>query len=297
MSKLYWDQTGERFYEAGVKECALYVASGSGYGKGVAWNGLTKIGESPEGADATDLWANDNKYATFRSVEKFGGSIEAYTYPDEFMACDGSATVIPGFSLGQQSRRLFGLVYKTTVGNDIDGFDKGYKLHIVYGATCSPSSKDYETINDSPDAIKFSWSFETTPVNVSGYKATSYLMFDSTKVPAAKMQALEEILYGTASSDARLPMPDEIVALMSTGAREYAVVLNTVGGELDASKNITSYEGNNAEAIDLPTSDDITKEGYTFAGWVEVSDVSTVVTTIPVGSTGDKEYIATWTST
>lgn len=220
MPKLKWDQTGERFYEAGVKEAALYVVQSGVYGTGVPWNGLTKIGESPEGADATDLWANDSKYATFRSVEKFGGSIEAYTYPDEFAECDGSATIIPGFTAGQQSRKMFGLVYKTTVGNDTDGFDKGYKIHIVYGATCSPSSKDYETINDSPDAIKFSWSFETTPVPITGYKPTSYLCFDSTKLAAEKMALLEAKLYGTdggsgeEGTEATLPTPDEIIALL-----------------------------------------------------------------------------------
>ena len=295
MSKLLWDQTGERFYEAGIKNVALFVTSGGVYGAGVAWNGVTKITESPDGADANDLWADDMKYASFRSAEKFNGSIEAYTYPDEWQECDGSVNIIPGFSLGQQNRKVFGLVYKTTIGNDVEGFEKGYKLHIVYGATASPSSRDYSTINDNPDAISFSWDFETTPVTVEGYKSTSHLEFDSTKIPSSKMEALEAIVFGDNSHDARLPLPAEVIALMTDGTRIYGVKLNPVGGTLDASKNITTYT--TGTAVTLPVAADITKEGYTFAGWVEVNDVSTVVTTIPDNATGDKEYIATWTST
>lgn len=296
MSKLLWDQTGERYFEAGIKNVALFVMNSGVYGTGVAWSGVTKVSESPDGADATELWADDIKYAVFRSAEKFKGSIEAYTYPDEWAECDGSVSVIPGFTLGQQARKVFGLVYKTTIGNDTDGFEKGYKLHIVYGATASPSSKDFETINDSPDAITFSWDFETTPINIEGYKATAHLEFDSTKIPAATLKTLEDILYGTNASDPRLPLPDEIIALMAEGTRTYAVKLNTVGGTLAAGKDITSYQDADLP-VTLPVAADVTKEGYTFAGWVEVNDVSTVVTTIPAASTGDKEYIATYTST
>lgn len=295
MAKLLWDQTGERYFEAGVKNVALFVTDAGVYGTGVAWNGVTKITESPDGADANDLWADDMKYASFRSAEKFNGSIEAYTYPDEWQECDGSANIIPGFSLGQQLRKVFGLVYKTTIGNDVEGFEKGYKLHIVYGATASPSSRDYSTINDNPDAISFSWDFETTPVVVDGYKSTSHLEFDSTKIPAAKMAELEAIVYGDASSDARLPLPAELIALMTDGERIYGVKLNTVGGTLAAGKNITTYT--TGTAVDLPTSSDITKEGYSFTGWVEVNDVTTTVTEIPDTATGDKEYIAKWTET
>lgn len=294
MAKMLWDQVGEKYYETGVKEAALFVMNNSVYGTGVPWNGLTKAGESPEGADNTDLWANDAKYASFRSAEKYGGTIEAYTYPDEFAQCDGSVSIIPGFKIGQQTRKIFGFVYKTSVGNDTDGLDKGYKIHIVYGATCSPSSKDYETINDSPDAIKFSWSFETTPVAVTGHKPTSYLEFDSTKIPASKMQALEEIIYGTPSSDPRLPLPDEIITLMTTGVRAYAVKLNAVGGVVTAGHDVTSYV--TGTEVTLPTADYVTKEGYTFAGWVSVEDVTTTVTKIADDDEGDKEFIATWTA-
>ena len=295
MPKLKWDQTGERFYEAGVKNVALYVMNQGAYSTGVPWNGVSKVSESPDGADATDLWANDSKYASFRSTEKFNGSIEAYTYPDEWAECDGSVNVIPGFSIGQQARKVFGLVFKTTIGNDTDGFEKGYKLHIIYGATASPSSKDFETINDNPDAIVFNWDFETTPIDVSGYKPTSHLEFDSTKIPASKMSALEDILYGSNSGTARLPLPDEVIALMSTGARSYGVILTTVGGVLAAGKDIHSYEA--GDEVTLPVAADITKEGYTFAGWYEVNDLTTLVTKIATTDTGDKEFIASWTST
>ena len=294
MARLLWDQTGERFYEAGVKNVALFVTTAGAYGAGVAWNGVTKITESPDGADANDLWADDMKYASFRSAEKFNGSIEAYTYPDEWCECDGSANIIPGFSLGQQTRKVFGLVYKTTIGNDVEGFEKGYKLHIVYGATASPSSRDYSTINDNPDAISFSWDFETTPVTVDGYKSTSHLEFDSTKIPSAKMQALEDIIYGSVSADARLPLPAEIITLMTTGVRAYGVKLNAVGGVIDPAKDIKTYV--TGTEVTLPVAADMTKEGYTFSAWYEVNDLTTSVTKIATTDTGDKEFIATWTA-
>lgn len=215
MSKLVWDQTGERYYETGVKQGVLYPLSNDGkYNLGVAWNGLTAVTESPSGAEATPLYADDIKYLNLISNEEFGGTIEAYTYPDEFAECDGSAALVTGVMIGQQPRKTFGLCYRTTVGNDIVNNDYGYKLHLVYGALAAPSEKAYATINDSPEAITFSWEFSTTPVNVTGHKPTACITIDSTKCDKAKLAALEAILYGGESTEARLPLPDEIAQLM-----------------------------------------------------------------------------------
>lgn len=224
--KLVWDKTGEHFYETGVKNGVLYPMSASGtYPKGVAWNGLTAITESPSGAEATALYADDIKYLNLMSNEEFGATVEAYTYPDEFAECDGSASLTEGVYIGQQARKTFGLCYRTTLGNDAKGNDYGYKLHIIYGAMASPSEKAYSTINDSPDAITFSWELSTTPVAVANFKPTASLTIDSTKVDTAKLTALEEILYGkdgtgedhtTGAVDPRLPLPDEIAILMKT---------------------------------------------------------------------------------
>lgn len=221
MSKLVWDQTGEHYYETGVKMGVLYPQSASGtYPKGVAWNGLTAVTESPSGAEATPLYADDTKYLNLYSAEEFGATIEAYTYPDEFAECDGSAEVATGVTIGQQKRKAFGLCYRTTIGNDTEGNDHGYKIHIIYGAMASPSEKAYATINDSPEAITFSWEVTTTPVSVSGFKPTASVTIDSTKVNEAKLKQLEAILYGDNGSssiaDARLPLPDEIVTLIGT---------------------------------------------------------------------------------
>lgn len=219
MSKLVWDNTGNRLYETGVKNGVLYVQSSSGtYPKGVAWNGLTAVTESPSGAEATPLYADDTKYLNLMSAEEFGATIEAYTYPEEFEACDGSASLVDGVSIGQQKRTPFGLCYRTTIGNDTDGNDHGYKLHIIYGALASPSEKAYASINDSPEAITFSWEVTTTPVSVSGFKPTASLVIDSTKADQTKLTALETILYGSDSepgTDPRLPLPDEIKTLMT----------------------------------------------------------------------------------
>ena len=220
MAKLVWDKTGERYYETGVKQGVLYVQDASGaYPEGVAWNGLTAVTESPSGAEATALYADDIKYLNLISTEEFGATIEAYTYPDEFAECDGSASLATGVSIGQQKRKAFGLCYRTTVGNDVDGNDHGYKLHIIYGAIASPSEKAYSTINDSPEAITFSWEVTTTPVSVSGFKPTANLTIDSTKVTPEKLAALEAILYGSdteTSKEPRLPLPNEIATLMGT---------------------------------------------------------------------------------
>lgn len=196
MSKLIWDQTGERLYETGVKNGVLYIPTNGVYNKGVAWNGLTAVTESPSGAEATALYADDIKYLSLMSTEEFGATVEAYTYPDEFAQCDGSASLATGVMIGQQPRKTFGLSYKTTVGNDVDGNDYGYKLHLIYGALAAPSEKAYSTINDSPEAITFSWEITTTPVNVTGAKPTASITIDSTKADAEKLAALEKILYG-----------------------------------------------------------------------------------------------------
>lgn len=219
MSKLVWDATGERLYETGVKQGVLYVRDASGaYPKGVAWNGLTAVTESPSGAEPSPLYADDIKYLNLMSAEELGGTIEAYTYPDEFKACNGEADLVAGVSIGQQSRKTFGVSYRTVIGNDVESNEYGYKLHLVYGALASVSEKAYATINDSPEAITFSWEFSTTPVNVSGFKPTSIITIDSTKVDAEKLAALEAILYGSDSEEARLPLPDEIATMMGAQA-------------------------------------------------------------------------------
>ena len=226
MSKLVWDKTGERLYETGVKNGVLYpldTTKGT-YPLGVAWNGLTAVTESPSGAEATALYADDIKYLNLLSNEEFGATIEAYTYPDEFAVCDGSASPTAGLYVNQQARKAFGMCYRSVLGNDEENNDHGYKLHIIYNALAAPSEKNYQTINDSPEAITFSWEVSTTPVAVTGYKPTAHLVIDSTKVDATKLAALETILYGKDATTepaseavvARLPLPDEIISLLKT---------------------------------------------------------------------------------
>lgn len=220
MSKLVWDADGQRKYETGTNKGVLYPrGDDNAYKSGVAWNGLTGVTESPSGAEPTDLWADNMKYLTMRSAEDLGATVTAYTYPDEFGECDGSATVTPGMKIGQQSRRSFGLCYQTAVGNDVVGNDYAYKIHILYGCTASPSERGYTTINDSPEAIEFSWELTTTPVNVEGYKPTSIVTIDSsefkTEEAKAKLQALEDKLYGTEDTEPTLLLPDEIKALLT----------------------------------------------------------------------------------
>lgn len=212
--KLIWDQTGERFYETGVDHGVLYPVKDGAYSAGVAWNGLTAVTESPSGAEASPIYADNIKYLNLVSAEEFGATIEAYTYPDEFAECDGSASIATGVYIGQQSRKTFGLSYRTVLGNDVDSNDYGYKLHLIYGALAAPSEKGYSTINDSPEAITFSWEVTTTPVNVAGFKPTACVTIDSTKADADKLAALEAILYGSEDAEARLPLPDEIVSIM-----------------------------------------------------------------------------------
>ena len=218
MPKLTWDNTGERIFETGVKQGVLYPIQSDGkYTKGVAWNGLTAVTESPSGAEATALYADDIKYLNLLSNEEFGATIEAYTYPDEFAECDGSAELATGVMIGQQKRKIFGLCYRTTIGNDVEGNDYGYKLHLVYGCLAAPSEKGYSTINDNPDAITFSWEVTTTPVNVEGFKPTSQITIDSTKADPTKLAALEAVLYGGEATEAKLPLPDEVATLMTAG--------------------------------------------------------------------------------
>ena len=215
MAVLEWDVTGQRNYETGVNKGVLYPLSDEGkYDLGVAWSGLTAVTESPSGAESNPLYADNIKYLDLRSAEEFGGTIEAYMFPDEFAECDGSATLATGVTVGQQKRRPFGLCYRTILGNDVKGDDYGYKLHIVYGATASPSERAYATTSDSPEPITMSWEFATTPVSVTGFKPTAHLEIDSTKANAEKLAALEAILYGTEEAEPRLPLPDEIATLM-----------------------------------------------------------------------------------
>lgn len=214
MSKIVWDATGEKLFETGVDRGVLYLRDeGGNYNNGVAWNGLTAVNESPSGAEPNNLWADNIKYLALVGAEEFGLSVEAYTYPKEFAECDGSAELTTGVTIGQQSRKTFGFCYRTLLGNDVDGDSHGYKLHLVYGCLASPSEKGYQTKNDSPEAITFSWDITTTPVNVTGFKPTACLIIDSTKVAAEKLTALETILYGSDSGSStapRLPLPDEV---------------------------------------------------------------------------------------
>lgn len=223
MSRITWDSIGERLYETGVDHGVLYPFGETGYTGGVPWNGITAINESPSGAEPSPLYADNIKYLNLISAEDFGASIEAYTYPEEFEACDGSAEIAPGVTIGQQTRTKFGLVYRTLIGNDVKGQDYGYKLHLVYGCTASVSEKAHSTVNESPEAVLMSWEISTEPVAVKGFKPTAKLTIDSTKVDAEKLKTLEDILYGTdaegettTAKEPRLPLPDEVVTIIGT---------------------------------------------------------------------------------
>lgn len=215
MTKLLWDQVGERVFETGVDQGVLYIPTAGVYDSGVAWNGLTAVTETPSGAEATPIYADNVKYLNLTSVEELGGTIEAYTYPTEFAECDGTAVLNAGVTVGQQTRKSFGLSYRTRIGNDVEGDSYGYKIHLVYGATAAPSEKAYATVNDSPEALAFSWEFSTVPVAVTGLRPTSLLTIDSTKVPSANLAALEDALYGTVGTSPRLPLPDEVVGMFA----------------------------------------------------------------------------------
>ena len=215
MAKLVWNEAGKRLYETGVDRGVLYVSDGNGgYKKGVVWNGLVSVNESPSGAEATPLYAGNVKYVELMSNEEFGASIEAYTYPEEFEQCDGSAELADGITIGQQPRKSFGLCYRTKIGNDTAGDEHGYKIHLIYGAKAAPTEKSYTTINDSPEAITFSWEITTTPIEVAGHKPTATLTIDSTKVTPTALTAIETKLYGDTSGEPTLPTPAEILALI-----------------------------------------------------------------------------------
>lgn len=217
MAKLEWDKTGEKIYHTGTDHGVVYPynTTTGAYDKGVAWNGLTAVNENPSGADTTKLWADNIKYLEIRAAEEYGGTVEAYTYPEEFAILDGSAKLVTGVLIGQQNRGLFGFCYRSIIGNDTEYNDHGYELHLIYGLTASPSQKNHQTVNENPEVATFSWEVSSTPVNVTGFKPTSALVIDSTKVDADKLAALEEILYGSDSAEARLPLPDEVKTLLS----------------------------------------------------------------------------------
>ncbi len=216
MSRIVWDETGKKFYETGIDRGVLFpIAANGTYPAGVAWNGLVSVTESPSGAEANAIYADNIKYLSLQSAEEFGGTIEAYTYPDEFAVCDGSAEVVAGVMIGQQPRKTFGLAYRTILGNDVENDSYGYKLHLVYGCLAAPSEKTYQTINDSPEANTFSWEISTTPVPVTGFKPTATIVIDSTLVDPADLAAFEDILYGKDAIVARMPLPDEVKTLLT----------------------------------------------------------------------------------
>lgn len=297
LARLIWDSVGERLYETGVKNGVLYPRNASGaYPLGVAWNGLISITESPSGAEPTAIYADDLKYLNILSAEEFGATIEAYTYPDEFALLDGSAELATGVMIGQQDRGTFGLAYRTTLGNDINGLNYGYKLHLIYGAVAKPSEKAYQTINDSPEAITFSWEIMTTPVLVTDKKPTASLTIDSTKVVAETLSALEDIIYGTAGADPRLPLPDEIAALFAAGAPS-AIALSSIAPEdedsavaVDANIVLTFNNKIQSEAVTVATAGgalvagaktwDAAKKILTFNPSTNLSAATTYIVTI-----------------
>lgn len=266
MSRLVWDAVGERTYETGTKKGVLYVQSGAGYANGVVWNGLTAVTNSPEGAEATALYADDIKYLNLRSAENFKATIEAYTYPEEFAECDGSAWVVTGVKIGQQPRKAFGFSYVTTIGNDTEFENYGYTIHLVWGATAAPSEKAYQTINDSPEAITFSWEIDTIPVEIGTvtidgvpktFKPTAHMEIDSTKVDAEALAAFENTLYGSENSTASLPTPAQVIAAFAgTGTTYTYTKVTPVGTENPAEEGWYVRTGNDfvkstdAEVID-----------------------------------------------
>lgn len=241
MSRLIWDAAGDRLFETGAKNAVLYVQDESGtYPLGIAWNGLSSVTESPSGADASPVYADDVKYLNLIAAEEFGATIEAYTYPDEFAECDGSVDLATGVKAGQQTRKSFGLCYRTAIGNDIDGNEYGYKLHLVYGATAAPSEKAYSSINDSPEAIAFSWELSTIPVTVTDHKPTAIIVIDSTKADADTLEALENILYGDVGADPYLPLPDAVATLFSVPAPSVVELSTIAPADGEAAAPITS---------------------------------------------------------
>jgi hypothetical protein len=268
--KLQWDEIGDRLYETGVDKCVLYIPTNGQYTAGYAWNGLVSASESPSGAEASPMYADNIKYLNMVSAEQFGATIEAYTYPDAFAPFDGTAEPTPGVLVGQQTRGVFGLAYRTLLGNDIDMNDHGYKIHLIYGALAAPTEKAYSTVNETPEAVTFSWELTTTPIAVPNLKPTALIVIDSTKVDATTLGQLEDILYGTAGADARLPLPAEIITLFSGTVTEVETAAPT-------------YD----ETTDLITIPAVTGVDYYIAGVIVPSgdfgpiSADTVVTALP----------------
>lgn len=272
MTRIVWDQTGQRTYETGVDHGVLYIPTNGIYSKGYAWNGLTSVSEAPSGAEANPQYADNIKYLNLVSAEEFGATIEAFTYPEAFGQCDGTAEPVPGLQVGQQSRKTFGLAYRTILGNDVDLNDYGYKLHLVYGALAAPSEKAYATVNDSPEAITFSWEMTTTPVDVPGLKPSATLTLNSRTVGKDKMKEIEDILYGTTGSDPRLPLPAEIISILDGSVQEVDPVEPTMSGNVIT---IPEVEGVSYYINDTIVTGDVTitentvvfaqpKQGYKF---------------------------------
>ena len=284
--KLSWDDTGKKFYETGVDHGVLYPQNNDGsYPKGVAWNGLTGVTESPSGADKNDIYADNIKYLTLRSAEDFGATVTCYTYPDEWEECDGSRSPVAGVKIGQQARRAFGMCYRTLIGNDIQGTEYGYKLHLIWNATASPSERAYSTVNDSPEAIEFSYELATTPTGVSGYKPIANMTIDSTLVPADKMAELEQVLYGVeGGADAKLPTPDEIIELLGgSSVPSVTVIPSRIEITAGDTYSLTTQVVPAGTAIEWSTSDD-TKATVSEAGVVtgEGAGSATITATITV---------------
>lgn len=297
MAKIKWDQEGQKTYETGVKNGVLYVIDDDGkYSKGVAWNGLTNVNESPSGAEESPYYADDVKYLSLTSAEEFGASLEAYTYPEEFEVCDGSVEILPGISAAQQTRKKFGLCYRTTLGNDVKGNDYGYKLHLVYGAQAAPSERGYSTVNDSPEPITFSWELTTTPVEIKGYKPTSILKVDSTKMNPDKLKILENILYGTDDTDPRLPLPNELMELLggeSINALEF-VSINPTNNAVDVpvDQSIVLTFNNKIKSLSYTL---MNNNGDVIDSQLTISDnVATIIP--PQQLDGGKNYILVVTS-
>ena len=294
MAVLTWDETGEKLYETGVKKAVLYVLdSNNEYKPGVAWNGISSIQESPSGAEPNDIYADDLKYLSLYSAEELGATIEAYMSPEEFDACDGMAEATDGLVISQQSRKTFGLCFRTTIGNDVDGNDYGYKLHLLYGCKASPSERQYQTINDSPEAISFSWSVTTTKVNVGGdYKPTSLITIDSTKFKtgqaAINLKALEDKLYGTSGTDPYLPLPAEVISTLTATGETVTLTFNANGHGTAPEAQTVAKGGTGTE----PTNPEA--EGYTFGGWYEEAACTNAFSFSTVLN-ADKTVYAKWT--
>lgn len=293
MEVLTWDETGERFYETGIRKAVLYVLNANNeYKPGVAWNGVSSVQETPSGAEPSDIYADDRKYLSLYSAEELGATLEAYTKPEEFDQCDGLAEAVDGLVLSQQMRKTFGLCYRTAIGNDVDGEDHGYKLHLLYGCKASPSDRQYTTINDSPEAISFSWTITTTKLDVAGYKPTSLITIDSTKFTSvagqAKLKALEDKLYGTESTGAYLPLPAEVISTLSTDVETVTLTFNANGhGTAPDAEEIV--KGTTPTVPTAPTA-----EGYDFGGWYEEAGCTTPYNfSAPLNA--DKIVYAKWT--